>query len=120
MAVELKQEAGGKILEVRVSGKLSKEDYERFVPEVERLVADQGKVRILFEMHDFHGWEAGALWEDIKFDVKHWRDIEKLAMIGEAKWEQGMAAFCKPFTTAKIKYFDHAKADEARAWIKED
>jgi len=30
-------------------------------------------------MTGFHGWDAGALWEDIKFDIKHFGDIERLA-----------------------------------------
>jgi hypothetical protein len=30
-----------------------------------------------------------------------------------------MAVFCKPFTTAKIKYFDHTKLDDARKWVAE-
>src|SRR5262245_47306082 len=104
MAVELREEQGGKVLEVRLSGKLAKEDYERFVPEVDRLIKQHGKIRVLCELHDFHGWELGALWEDIKFDVKHFRDIERLAIVGENKWQQGMASFCKPFTSAKIQY----------------
>src|SRR5947209_2498821 len=79
--------------------------------------AEQGKLRILMIMRDFHGWTAGALWEDMKFEFKHWRDIEKLAMVGEAKWEKGMATFCKPFTNAKIRYFDHTQLEEARKWI---
>jgi hypothetical protein len=29
-----------------------------------------------------------------------------------------MAAFCKPFTAAEVRYFDHADLEEARAWIK--
>ena len=28
-----------------------------------------------------------------------------------------MAAFCKPFTTAKVRYFDHTHAAEARDWL---
>jgi hypothetical protein len=117
MTVELREEAAAKTLVVRASGKLSKADYEHFLPEVERLIKANGKIRILLELHDFHGWEAAALWEDIKFDSKHFRDIERLAIVGETKWEAGMAAFCKPFTTAKIKYFDKAKATEAKTWI---
>ncbi|MBI2824942.1 MAG: STAS/SEC14 domain-containing protein [Planctomycetia bacterium] len=117
MTVELREDAANKTLVVRASGKLSKQDYERFGPEVERLIKSHGKVRILFEMQDFHGWEMGALWEDIKFDVKHFRDIEKLAVVGESKWQEGMAKFCKPFTSATIKYFDHAEADEAKKWL---
>jgi len=119
MTVELKHDDQHKYLTVRVSGKLSKEDYQTFVPEAEKLIEEHGKVRILFQMHDFHGWQAGALWEDIKFDVKHFKDIERLAMIGDKKWEAGMAAFCKPFTTAKIKYFDETQLADAEKWIAE-
>ena len=115
MAIELTENNGGKILEVRVSGKLTHEDYERFVPEFERLVKQNGKIRVLFEMSDFHGWKAGAVWDDIKFDAKHFSDIERLAMIGDKRWEKGMSVFCKPFTTAKVRYFDQAQAAEARA-----
>ncbi|MCE9555274.1 MAG: STAS/SEC14 domain-containing protein [Planctomycetes bacterium] len=119
MVLGLDLNADGKILEVQVTGKLTKEAYQEFVPLIEKMVGQHGKVRILFHMHDFHGWEVGALWEDIKFDMKHFKDIERLAIVGESKWEQGMAMFCKPFTTAKIQYFDVSKIDEARNWIRE-
>ncbi|MDE0940711.1 MAG: STAS/SEC14 domain-containing protein, partial [Pirellulales bacterium] len=99
--------------------KLSKEDYEHFVPRTEELMQN-GKVRILFSMHEFSGWEMGALWEDIKFDIKHFKDIDRLAMVGDKKWEHGMAMFCKPFTTAKLQYFDQSEIDQARAWLAED
>jgi hypothetical protein len=38
-------------------------------------------------------------------------------VVGEKKWEQGMATFCKPFTKAKIRYFDIAQIEDARQWI---
>jgi hypothetical protein len=117
MAVVLNEVNGGKLLEVEVSGKLLVEDYQRFVPEFEQLVAQHGKIRVLFQMTDFHGWTAGALWDDIKFDLKHFRDIERLAIVGESKWQEGMSMFCKPFTTATIRYFDHEHLAEARAWL---
>ena len=110
----------GKHLHVKVSGKLTKEAYEELAPVVDQQIQEHGKLRILFEMHDFHGWTAGALWEDLKFDFKHWKDIERLAIVGESKWEEGMSVFCKPFTSAKIQYFDHTKLDEAKSWIESD
>jgi hypothetical protein len=120
MPLQLNEKDGGKILEVTISGKIVAEDYAHFVPKVERLVKEHGKIRVLFDMVDFHGWSAGALWEDIKFDVQHFRDIERLAMIGDRKWEQGMATFCRPFTTAAVRYFDQAEAEQARAWLAGD
>ena len=120
MPIQLNEENGGKILAVHVSGKLVKADYEPFVPEFERLVRQNGKLRVLFDMTSLHGWEAGALWEDTKFAIKHFADIERLAMVGEKKWQQGMATFCKPFTRAKIQYFDHTDTAGARKWLAEE
>jgi hypothetical protein len=119
MAIKLEEQNGSKTLEVSLSGKLVKEDYEIFVPSVERLVKQHGKLRMLVRMHDFHGWTAGAIWEDTKFAAHHFRDIERLAVVGETKWQRGMAVFCKPFTTAQIKYFDQVEDDKARAWLGE-
>jgi hypothetical protein len=119
MPLSLSEENDGKLLVVHVSGKLAKEDYEHFVPEFERLVQQHGKLRLLFDMTDFHGWEVAALWEDTKFAVKHFSDIEKIAMLGETNWQHGMATFCKPFTKAAVRYFEHADAAEARKWLSE-
>ncbi|HUD49211.1 MAG TPA: STAS/SEC14 domain-containing protein [Candidatus Baltobacteraceae bacterium] len=119
MPIQLDELNGGKLLAVHVSGKLVKTDYAQFVPEFERLVRWHGKLRVLFDMSGFHGWDAGALWEDIKFDVKHFADIERLAMVGDKSWQHGMASFCKPFTKATIRYFNHPNAPEARKWLDE-
>ncbi len=119
MSIELQEEANGKILMVKLTAKLTKQDYEHFSPEVNRLIGQYGKIRILVQMHDFHGWTMGALWEDIKFDLKHFTHIERLALVGDKKWEAGMAMFCKPFTTATVRYFDETKSDEASKWIHE-
>ena len=83
MPIQLNEENGGKILVVHVSGKLVKADYEDFVPEFERLVQLHGKLRVLFDMTGFHGWTAGALWEDTKFAMRQlvtlsaWRWLER-------------------------------------------
>jgi hypothetical protein len=117
MPINIHEESDGKLLIVHVSGKLAASDYNQFAPEFERLVLKHGKLRVLFDMASFSGWGIGALWEDVKFDLKHSGDIERIAMVGDKKWEEGMATFCKPFTVAKIKYFDRADSVAARSWI---
>jgi hypothetical protein len=116
MAIKLNERNHGKLLEVQVSGKLAHEDYQQFVPKFEEMIKRHGKVSVLFDMVDFHGWEAGALWDDIKFDARHFADIERLALIGDKKWEKGMSVFCRPFTTAQVRFFDRAESAAALAW----
>jgi hypothetical protein len=108
-----------KVLAFKMSGKLHDEDYKTFVPLIDAAIATQGKVRLLAQFHDFHGWDLHAMWDDIKFATTHCTKIERIALVGEKKWEKWMAAVCKPFTTAKVKYFDAAEMDAAWAWLQE-
>ena len=108
-----------KVLAFKMSGKLHDEDYKTFVPMIDAAIAQQGKVRLLAEFHDFQGWDLHALWDDVKFATTHCTKIERIAMVGDKKWEAWMAKVCKPFTGAKIRYFDAAESDAAKAWIAE-
>ncbi len=120
MSVMLKELEGGKALEVDADGTLTKADYRNFVPTVERLIQEHGKINILFSMDHFHGWSPGGLWEDVKFDTRHFGDIQRLALVGDKKWEKWMARFCRPFTRAEIRYFDRQQTDQARQWVQQN
>ena len=107
----------GKYVHLLLSGKLNKEAYAEFVPDLEAMIAKHGKVRLLVELKDFHGWDLEAIWEDTKFGFKHYRDIERIAIVGESAWEKWMVSFCRPFTSAKMKYFDAPAMAAAEQWI---
>jgi len=107
------------VLGFKLSGKLHDADYKTFVPAVDAAIAKQGKVRLLAQFHDFQGWDARALWDDIKFSTTHCTKIDRIALVGEKKWEQWMATVCKPFTMATIKYFDASNISDAQKWLQE-
>jgi len=119
MPIDMQHHAEQNYVEIKLSGKLVAEDYHDFMPVIETLIQHHGPLHMLVELHDFHGWSMGALWEDMKFDVKHFKDFQFLAIVGDSKWEEGMAMFCKPFTSAKIKYFDVSEMEAAKTWIAE-
>ena len=108
-----------KVLAFKMSGKLHDEDYKRFVPMVDAAIAKEGKVRLLAQFEDFQGWDLHALWDDTKFATTHCTKIERIALVGDKKWQEWMAKVCKPFTMAKIKYFDASEIEAARAWVAE-
>ena len=66
-----------------------------------------------------HGWDAKALWDDIKFSTTHCTKIKRIALVGDKTWEQWMDQVCKPFTMATIQYFDAADIEKTRAWLGE-
>ena len=76
--IEILERGSGKVFGMKVSGKLLHRDYQQFVPMLEKLIEEHGSVRCLIEMTDFHGIELRALWDEIKFDVRHARQIERL------------------------------------------
>ena len=107
------------VIAVKLSGKLHDEDYKTFVPMIDAVVAKGGKARLLAQFHDFHGWDAKALWDDTKFSTTHCGKIRRVALVGEKTWEKWMAVVCKPFTMAKIRYFEAAELEAAKAWLAE-
>ncbi|MBX3412009.1 MAG: STAS/SEC14 domain-containing protein [Pirellulales bacterium] len=117
--IETLPTSSDRVLAFKMSGKLHDEDYKTFVPLVDEAIAKHGKVRMLAQFHDFHGWDAKALWDDIKFSTTHCTKIERIALVGEKAWEKWMAQVCKPFTMAKIRYFDASQLGDAQAWLAE-
>lgn len=115
--IKLTHDPASPLLTVELSGKLHDADYQEFVPAVDAAVARHGKVRLLVQLHDFHGWDLHALWDDTKFAATHCTAIERLALVGERRWEAWMAKICKPFTMATVKYFDAADLAAAQAWV---
>jgi hypothetical protein len=119
MPIQFNEENEGKSVVVRVTGKLAATDYAELIPAVDRLIRLHGKLRLLFELTAFQGWEPGAFWDELKFDLNHFADIERIAIIGDKKWEQDMTAFYRPFTEATIRYFSVADAAQAWKWWRE-
>ncbi len=81
--IEILSRSSGKLFGMKVSGKPRHQDYEGFVPVLEKRTEEHGTIRCLVEMTDLHGIEPRALWDEIKFDVRHARQIERCAGVGE-------------------------------------
>ena len=118
--IEKLKQSSGKFIGFVLSGKLHDEDYKTFVPQVESVLEREGKVRLLAHFHEFHGWDLHAAWDDMKFGTKHYSEIERIALVGDCKWEEWMAKICKPFTKAAVKYFDVGDIEQAWAWLYEE
>ena len=97
--------------------KLTQEDYDRLIPLLQEKIRSFGTIRWYFEMRDFEGWSLSAMWQDIKFDFKNLENLERIAMVGDKKWEKELTQLMKPFTRATIRYFNLTEKDEAKNWI---
>ena len=110
----------GNTIAVRASGKLSHEDYQKFIPELEKQVEEFGKVTLLFEFDNFTGWDLEAAKDDFKFGMKHLADFERIAMVGDKAWEHWMSFIAKPFLiSGKVRYFNRENLQDAWDWLRE-
>ena len=69
------------VIGFEVAGKIEPEDYRDVVlPAVER-AAQSGEVRFLIVMPRFEGMSAGAVWQDLKVGVEHFRAWKRIAVV---------------------------------------
>jgi len=108
----------GNMVSVTASGQLTDDDYERFVPEMERLIDQWGRLCMIFEMQDFRGWDAQSLWEEFKFQARHRKDLNRVAVVGDKNWEHWASSISRLFTGADVRYFDREQSDEAMIWVR--
>lgn len=120
MTIAIQERLGAKFVEIDLRDKLSREDFQNFAPEMEKQFQQNGKLRVLLKMRDFHGWTAGGLWEDLKFEAKHFKDFERIAFLGDKRWEAALSSICKALTPAQIRYFEVDHLEAARAWLQSD
>ena len=108
-------------LVLRVSGKLSRADYDAAVPELENeLKLHAAPPRLMMVLEDFRGWEdLDALWQELKFDFRHGSDFGRIAVLGDKAWEEWGTLLSKPFFGTEVRYFDLKERDAARAWLSE-
>jgi len=115
--IQLLEESRGDLVAFRISGSVDRHDYNIMLPLLQERIRQHGKVRVYAEVQDVEDYSLRALWEDIKFDVKHASDFSKVALIGDSKWIDWLTVMAKPFTSAEVKYFNFAQKQLAWDWI---
>ncbi len=106
------------IFAFRATGKLTHDDYQRFLPTLEALIKDVGKVSILLELENFHGWELAAALDDYRFGKEHDKDFERIAIVGDKEWMHWLAILTRPFVEGEVRYFDHDEIQQAWDWLR--
>ncbi|MCL4500850.1 MAG: STAS/SEC14 domain-containing protein [Deltaproteobacteria bacterium] len=119
--LEVMPDSTGKILWLRAAGRLTDRDYrEVFIPSLEAVIREHGRVRILFHLApNFQGWTPGALWEDLKLDLKHRGDFEKVALVGAPAWADALMKLFGHFMPGQVMTFLREQLTEAWIWIQE-
>ena len=96
------------VLALTVRQKIRKGDLNDLIPALERHSAEIDDPHVLIEMEEFRGWE------DLKLDAEYIGEFDRVAVIGEKRWEAWMTRFTDRLTSNEIRYF--FPEDRGRAW----
>lgn len=104
---------------VKVSGALRKEELDAVqAAGLKGMVTDEDARVLVIVEDDFRGWVGSEEWNDMTFFVRHGGRIEKIAIVGNPKWEERMLMFAGAgFRRAPVRYFTQEQLAEARAWL---
>ena len=105
-----------KVLSVRVTDQLTKNNYETLAALVKQQVRQHGKIGVVMQLHTFHRWVDEEMWDAGRLRSASLAGVERLALVGERKWALAMAVLCRSLTSATIRHFDHESLEAAMDW----
>jgi len=104
------------VIGFEVSGKLRAEDYrDTLQPALEQAAAN-GEVRVVIVIPAFEGVTGGALWQDLKSGVEHWRAWKRIALVTDVEWMVHGTQWFGWMTPGEVKHFPLAERPAAIAW----
>ena len=108
------------VIGFEVADAIKAEDYRYVIlPALERAAAS-GEVRFVIVIPEFHGMSGGALWQDLKVGVEHFRAWKRIALVTDIEWMIHMTTLFGWMTPGEVKTFSLAQRDEAIAWAAAD
>jgi hypothetical protein len=105
------------VVTINLSGMLTQSELAQLQKAEANIIRMQGKVRILILAMQFTGWERGD-WNDFSFQSEFDSSIEKMAIVGDRRWEDLALLFtASGLRQFPIEYFGTGDLESARTWL---
>jgi SpoIIAA-like len=108
------------VVGIVASGYVTASDYEAvLVPAVEARLKQFDKLRLLYQIGpEFKGFTAGAMWDDLKLGVAHWKAWERIAVVTDVDWIANLGRFFSFAMPCPIKVFPNTiPIAQATDWL---
>jgi hypothetical protein len=117
MACEITR-INGEVMHIRISGVMTMADQLMLQKAGMKVIEQCGNARLLVTLDNFKGWDKGADWGDVGFMLGQGKNITKMAIVGEKRWEDDVLVFVgKGIRTTDIEFFPTSALMEAEDWI---
>jgi hypothetical protein len=106
------------VLKMIAPHRLRTGDFLELSPEVDSLIAKNGKIRLLIDASRLDGWDdADAAEKHMQFVKEHQKRVERIAIIIQHEWQRWFVAVVRTFLHPQIKAFDKSHETDAMQWI---
>lgn len=107
------------VIGFEASGKIAAEDYRDVVLPALEQAAQTGNVRFVIVMRDFDGMSGGAIWQDLKMGIEHFRSWKRIALVTDISWMTHATDLFGWMTPGETKTFGLAQREAAIEWVAE-
>jgi len=98
--------------------KLKADDFRQLAPQIDSIIKQHGKIRLLIDASQFNGWENVAAFESHAGFVKnHQNKIDRIAVIAAHDWQHWLIGTVRIFLHPEVKAYDVGHEREALQWI---
>ena len=105
-------------LRVTAPEKLKADDFRQITPQIDSLISQHGKIRLLIDASGFNGWENIAAFENHAGFIKnHHQKIERIAVIATHDWQHWVIGAVRMFVHPEVRAYDKSHESEALQWI---
>ena len=120
MTIKLSLIDDSNIYLVEVSKVLGINELRSMQKKCEEIIQKIGHIKILIVISDFVGWEKADGWEDNSFSERNDASIDKIAIVGDEKWQDLAYVFTvKGLRPVEIEFFEESKIASATQWLNE-
>ncbi|MFG0304790.1 MAG: STAS/SEC14 domain-containing protein [Phycisphaerales bacterium JB040] len=109
----------GRVVEIKAEARITHADYQTIIPELERIIEQEGAVRFVLEIPEIESIEPRAILDDLEFDLKHMAEIERCAVVTDTEWMQRAAELWgKLMPRTQVRTFPKSEHTEAQLWVR--
>jgi hypothetical protein len=105
-------------LKIVVPKRLKTDDFRQLAPQVEAIINQHGKIRLLIDGTHLEGWQDMAAFEAHAMFVKdHQAKADRIAVIAPHEWQHWLIGVARVFLHPEVKAFDTGQESEACKWL---
>ena len=109
----------GDIVHVKITGVMKLADQRAIQAAGMKLIEQGVMPSLMLTLDKFQGWEKGVDWGDVGFMLSEGKNIRKMAIVGDKRWEDEVLVFVgKGIRSTEIEFFPVAAARDAETWIR--